>query len=318
MIYNDIGKLIKQYDNFAICSHTSPDGDSIGSMLALYNMLKDTGKKAEMFSDDVPPDRYSFLPGFSEIKVINEISGRFDYIFILDCGDLERIGRCVNLISSSTVLINIDHHISNKIYGKYNIVDSNASSVGEMMYCLFKINGYNITKDIAECLYTSIVTDTGGFKYSNTTSITLSTAGDLINTGIDFSGLNDRVFNMKTLPQVKLMSKVTSTIDVLSGESTAVLTMTQEMLKECNATEEDAGDFVNIARDIKDVEVGVFIKEVEGGKARVSLRSKTKVDVRKIAETFGGGGHIRASGCTVDGTVNEVKAKIINEIKKYL
>jgi phosphoesterase RecJ-like protein len=317
MLHIEIGRLIKEEDNFAIASHTSPDGDSMGSMLGLYNTLKSIGKKVDLFIDDVLPDKYSFLPGFENIKT-PENPGQYSCFFVLDCGDEERLGKASNIIANSRKVINIDHHISNKLFGHLNIVDSNASSTGEMIYQILKINGFDISKDTAVCLYTSMLTDTGGFRYSNTTSITFSIAGDLINTGIDFTEINSIIFDRKSVSQVKLMSKVTNTLEMNVDGKVSVINVTRDMLKDCGAKDEDAEEMVNIAREIDGVEVAVFIKEKEEGKYKVSLRSKHFVDVRKVAETFGGGGHIRAAGCTIEGSFNDVKNKLIDEIKGYM
>jgi bifunctional oligoribonuclease and PAP phosphatase NrnA len=171
-----------------------------------------------------------------------------------------------------------------------------------------------ITPNIATCLYTSILTDTGGFKYSNTTSITLSITGDLINTGINFSEIYNKVFDVRSIPQIKLISKVTSTLRTFLSNKVAILYLSKNMLDECGAIEDDASDFVNFARDISGVEVGVFIKEKDSKTSRVSLRSKNYVDVRAIAEKFGGGGHLRAAGCTIDGSIEYAMQLVLNEI----
>jgi bifunctional oligoribonuclease and PAP phosphatase NrnA len=318
MILLEIGKLIKEENNFAITSHTSPDGDSIGSLLGLYNALKEINKDADMFIDDSLPEKYSFMPKFNEIKQLENAKKRYRCLFVLDCGDENRLGSCKELISRSDIVINIDHHISNSLFGNLNIVDKNASSVGEMIYQLIKINGLDVSKDTAMCLYTSILTDTGGFKYSNTTSMTFSIVGDLINNSFDFSEIYNRVFDVKTIEQVRLMAKVSSTLETFLDNKIGVISLTQNMLKECNASEEHASDFVNIVRDINEVEIGVFIKEVDNTTCRVSLRSKKYVDVRRIAEVFGGGGHIRAAGCTIKQTLEESKAIIIKEIQNIL
>jgi bifunctional oligoribonuclease and PAP phosphatase NrnA len=314
----EIGNLIKNTDNFAIVSHTSPDGDSVGSMLGLFNALKEMGKSAEMFVDDTLPQKYSYLPGYDEIKDINYAKGSYSCLIVLDCGDVDRLGGCRDLISKSDITINIDHHISNSLFGGLNVVDSNASSVGEMLYRLLKINGLEVSQNTSMCFYTSMLTDTGAFKYSNTTSETLSIAGDLINTGIDFSEIYNKVFDVKTINQVKLMSKVTATLETYLNDRVAVLQLTKDMLNECNAKEDDASEFINIARDIDGVEVAVFVKEVDSTKCRVSLRSRKFVDVRNVAEIFGGGGHIRASGCTVTGSIDGVTNIVIDKLKNIV
>lgn len=317
MTHLQIGKIINEYNNFAIVSHTSPDGDSVGSMLALYSILYKRNKIADMFIDDVLPGRYSFLPFYNLIKPLHEVK-HYDCVFALDCGDPERLGKCKDILSKTDIVVNIDHHISNSLYGTVNLLNKDASSVGEVMYDIFKDNDYEIKMDTAACLYTSILTDTGGFKYSNTTSKTLNIAGNLINTGIDFSEIYSVIYDRKSLEQVKLMSRVVSTLDMALDNRVAFLSLFKSMLVECSAKEEDASEFINISRDIDGVEVAVFIKEKSSELFRISLRSKSKVDVRSVAEKFGGGGHIRAAGCTIEGNYDKVKVTLINEIKKHL
>jgi len=313
MILNKIGDIIKRNKSFAVVSHIIPDGDAIGSTLGLYNFLSEIGKDVDVFNPDKLPSKFNFLPGFFDVKD-TLVKRHYDCIFVLDCSDKDRLGPLVELLNMADVVINIDHHISNDLFADINYVDTNAGAVGEIIYNLIRINGFEISHNTAMCLYTSIVTDTGGFKYSNTTSMTLNIAGDLINTGIDFPEINRILFDSLTAQQVKLLSRVTSTLELYNNNSIAMLHVTKDMMEECGANENDASEMVNYARDIDTVEVGVFIKEVEKGKFRVSLRSKNKIDVRIIAEKFNGGGHIRAAGCTVYGDLDEVKNKVLNEI----
>ncbi|KRQ86993.1 Bifunctional oligoribonuclease and PAP phosphatase NrnA [Caloramator mitchellensis] len=314
MILNEIGKLISEKCNFAIISHYSPDGDAIGSSLGLYNALKEIGKNVDIFIPDNLPNRFSYLPLFDEIKNQKQYKENYECILVLDCGDEDRLGEFVDILKHTDLVINIDHHISNTLYGNINYVDSNASSVGEIIYNLLKLNGYDISKNTACCLYTSIISDTGGFKYSNTTSMTFNIAGDLINTGIDFPEINRILFDTKSVNQIKLLSLVTSTLEMHNDDKLALIYMTRDMLNKSGASEDDASEMVNLARDIETAEVGVFIKEIDDKVFRISLRSKNIVDVRLIAEKFDGGGHVRAAGCTIKGDFAEVKKRLIDEI----
>lgn len=317
MLHNKVGEIIKNNEKFAITSHVSPDGDNLGSILGLNCLLKELGKKSDVFIDDNLPERYSFLPDYNNIKK-DFTSEEYDYIFVLDCGDLERTGKFNKLIGNKNIVLNIDHHISNSLFGNLNIVDTNASSTGELLYQIFKINGFNISYNTAVCLYNSIISDTGGFRYSNTTSMTHSIAGDLINTGINFTEINNMVFEKHTKSQLKLMSRVLETLEMYDDNSIAVLSLFPEMLIECGASEDEASEFVNFARDIDNVKVGVFIKEKENGICRISLRSRSDADVRLVAEAFGGGGHIRAAGCTINSNYEFAKKTIVREISKLL
>jgi phosphoesterase RecJ-like protein len=317
MLHTQIVDLICKEDNFAIVSHVSPDGDNVGSMLGLYNTLIDLGKNVDMFIDDPFPQAFSFLPKFNEAKHSNG----FDYyscLFILDCGDLDRLGKCRELTERCKTTINIDHHISNKAFAHINLIDTEASSTGELILQVIKCGGFKISKDIASCLYTSILTDTGGFKYSNTTPITLNAVGELIDTGIDFTEIYSSIYDRKTVGQVRLISKVASTLEIQLNSRVAVLSLSRNMLIESGALEEDSNDMINIGRDIDGVEVAIFIKEKEKDVYKISLRSKKYIDVRKIAERFGGGGHVRAAGCTIEGSLENVKKKVIDEIIKIM
>lgn len=317
MLHAQIGEIISKEDDFAIVSHVSPDGDSVGSMLGLYNALISLGKNVNMFIDDSFPEMFSFLPKFNEAKRCNEFK-HHNCLFVLDCGDLDRLGRCRELAEKCDTLINIDHHISNNFFGHINMVDPNASSVGEIILQILNSNRIETSKDIASCLYTSILTDTGGFKYSNTTSDTLNAVGSLISTGIDFTDIYSTIYDRKTIGQVRLTSKVTSTLEMYADGKVSVLSLFKNMIEECGALEEDSNDIINIGRDIEGVEVAVFIKEKDKDIYKISLRSKKYIDVRKIAETFGGGGHIRAAGCTIEGTYEDAKKKTLDEIIRIM
>lgn len=317
MTHLQIGNIIRDNRSFAIISHTSPDGDNVGSMLALYSILLNEGKQVDVFNDDPVPDRYLFLPYSDKIRPISEVKN-YDCVFALDCGDSERLGKSKELIGRSGIVANIDHHVSNDMYGTINLVVTTASSTGEVLYDIFTENGFKINRDIAACLYTSILTDTGGFKYSNTTGKALHIAGDLIQTGIDFPKIYSDIYDKKSIAQVRLMSRVVETLDIACSGKAAFLTLFHSMLEECDAVEEDASEFINISRDIEGVEVAVLIKEKASQSYRISLRSKTSVDVRLIAESFGGGGHIRAAGCTIEGSYEETKKALFNEIRKHL
>lgn len=313
----ELKKIIDSLNDFAVVSHTSPDGDSMGSILSLYNLLIDLNKNVDVFVEGQAPNKFSYLNGFFNIKNINHSNSRYDCLFVLDCGDEDRLGECKDLLNKSDIIINIDHHITNTSFGNINIIDPNASSVGEMLFELYKNLNYNITNKISECLYTSIVSDTGGFKFSNTSSKTMRIVAELIDTGINFSNIYYRIMDLKTLNGIKLISKVTSTLKIYLDGKVATIKLTKQMLEECEATEDEAGELVNIVRDIENVEVGILIKEVDIDTYKISFRSKDYFDVKDIALKYGGGGHIKAAGCTIKNkSIDEIENEIVNEIKK--
>ncbi|AWI04004.1 DHH family phosphoesterase [Clostridium drakei] len=319
MIMNNILKKIKESNRIAITFHESPDGDSLGSALALMQGLNKLNKEVYILSKEKVPESFSFLPCSEEIDGLkHEVINETQCVIVLDCGDVKRINANLDFENRKYTLINIDHHMSNELYADLNYVDTNAAAVSEIVYQMLKIIGINITKDMAVCLYTSLITDTGAFKYSSTTSVTHAIAGDLVNTGIDFSEIHRIIYENKNFERIKFFGKAIEKMELV-GDKICVITITKDMLlQNGNAKDTDTSDIIAFAMQIDTVEVALLIKETEAG-IKASLRSKSKVDVRKIAEKFGGGGHIKASGLAMnDKTVEEARELIINEVENLL
>lgn len=320
MIMNSILNEIKKSNKIGITFHVSPDGDSLGSSLALLSGLISIGKDAYISCMDDMPEVYSFLPSSQVIKnSTGEISSDTECVIVLDCGDKKRINTSnINFASRNYTLINIDHHLSNELYGELNYVDTNASSVGEIVYQMLNLLDIEITKDIAVCIYTSIITDSGSFRYSGTTSVTHSIAGDLINTGIDFSEIHRIVFENKKFENLKLLGRVLSSMELINN-SICVMYVTKEMLGDLNlGCNIDTSDLIAEGMQIDSAETAVLFKECDDG-IKISLRSKSKVDVRKVAEKFGGGGHTRAAGISLSNcTLSDAKNTIIKELENEL
>ncbi len=312
MIYPGIISKIKESNRIAIMSHIMPDGDNVGSSLALYNALKKYGKDVRFILDDDIPKVYCFLKGSDKVEKPGAHES-FDVVIALDCGDAERLGKCGVYLKDNFV-INIDHHISNNGYGDLNMVDANAAATGEIIYHIIKILGIDMDTDISECLYTAIVTDTGQFQYSNTTSITHQIAGDLINNGVNVSLMFERIYQNSSKEKIMLMKTALDTLEFYNNDAVSCISLSLEQMREANAKEEDCDGLINLARDIECVEVAIFLKELEPGKIKVGLRSKKKVDVAEVALKYGGGGHVRASGCTLQGTIDEVKKQILASV----
>jgi Exopolyphosphatase-related proteins len=316
---NILGK-IKESNRIAITFHTSPDGDSLGSSLALMQGLQKIGKEAYILSKEEIPADFKFLPCSDRIdgKSFTVIPGT-ECVIVLDCGDTKRINADLDFDNKDYTLINIDHHMSNDLYGDLNYVDTNASAMSETVYQMLRIMGIKIDKDMATCLYTSLITDTGSFKYSGTTSVTHTIAGDLINAGIDFSEIHRIVFDNKNFETIKLRGKAIEKMELIDDEI-CIMVITKEMLSELRLNSEtaDTSEIINIGMQVSSVETTALIKESDDG-VKISLRSKSKVDVRKVAEAFGGGGHIRAAGMRLENkTIEEAKQIIVNELKSSL
>lgn len=303
--------------------HTSPDGDAIGSALALLNALRYLGKDSYIISRDVISDNLSFLSLSDEIDGnLLEPKQNTDLIIVLDCGNLDRIS--ADLSNYAGKVINIDHHISNENYGVINYIDISAASTCEIVYLLVKELGIkfedktDVELAIGKAVYTGIVTDTGSFRHSNVTSRTHEISANLIELGIDNSKIHSNLFDNKPFNKVKLMGSVLSNIELVLNNKVAVLQIPQGMLENFNLVNTDTSDIISVGLGIRGVEVSMLLKEVKDG-VKGSLRSKNDVDVRKVAEVYGGGGHIKAAGVMLkDMNIIEAKEKLLNILKEEL
>lgn len=321
MVTNDEIKKFREKLNLAerIClvSHIHPDGDSLGSLLGLGLALKSLNKKVTMLKIDDIPYKYKFLPGISELKIYKE-NEIFDLLIMLDCSDLDRLGAFKHIVEKTKCIVNIDHHISNTNYGDLNIINHNASATGEIVYNILNSLNINIDKEIATCLYVAIATDTGSFRYDNTNSKTHYIASKLLEKQIDLKKITFEVFQNKTLASTKLFIEALNTLELYYDNKLAIVQVTQQMLNKNNAEFNDIDGIVEYIRDIETVEIACILKEIQKNEIKVGLRSKRYVDVAKIAKKFQGGGHIRASGCTIYNDIIKAKELIVNEIESYL
>ncbi len=315
-MFSNVISKIQESKNIAILSHVMPDGDNIGSSLALYNVLHAMGKYVKYILDDDVPKIYKFLKGSEKVQK-PEKEEKFDLVFVLDCGDRERLGKSAMYLEGATVVV-IDHHISNKYFGDINIVNPKASATGELIYNLLVEMDYKLDIKAAECLYTAIVTDTGQFQYSNTTDITHNIAGELIKSGVVVADISNKVYQSNPKGKVLLIKEALESLEFFNNDTITCMALTQEQIKETGSVDSDTENLINFGRDIDSVEVAVFIKEITKEKVKASLRSKNRIDVCKIAAKFGGGGHIRASGCTIYGSVEEAKKLIINAVQQQI
>lgn len=318
MMLSDIISTLNVSKKIAITFHTSPDGDSLGSSLALMLALEKVNKNVYILCKDEVPETYTFLPKCIRIvEARNNVDKDIDCVVVLDCGNVERICADLDIKSRKYTLINIDHHLSNNFYGDLNLVDTKAAAVGEIIYNLLHDMNIELDIDIASCLYTSIVSDTGGFKHSNTTAVTHDIAGKLVSEGINFSDIHRILFQNKSFERIKLYGKVIDKMYLLNDGRICIMKLTKDMLNEGDSKFSDTSDIISIGVDIDTVEVTVLLKEGEE-EIKISLRSKSVVDVRKIAENFGGGGHIRAAGLMINKSLKEAENMIINAIEKEL
>jgi phosphoesterase RecJ-like protein len=318
LIYEQIIDIINKSSKIAVTSHMQPDGDNIGSSLALCLALKKLGKKVVFVIDDNVPELYRFLKGAREAEKPSSVAEiDFDLLIALDCGDLERLGKVAQLVSK-TKLVNIDHHISNTKFGEMNLVEENASATAEIVYKLIKSMGIFIDKDIADCIYTGIVTDTGMFQYSNTSEETHSITAELIIAGVSPSDIFNKIYQNSPKEKVLLMGEALKSLEFFNNDMVSCISISKAQVDNIAEEDIDTEGIVNLGRDIFGVEVAIFLKQKEANLVKVSLRSKTYIDVSIIAKDFGGGGHIRAAGCAVAGSLESVKQQILEAIQKQI
>jgi len=302
---------IKNNKSFLITSHINLEGDALGSELAFYIVLRKLKKKVVIFNSDKSPSIYNFLPNINSIK--NSIDKeKFDVGIILDCSDYSRIGNVKDyIITQTNCIINIDHHISNTHFGDINWVNPKAASTSYMLYEIFKKIKI-INRDIALCLYTGIFTDTGGFTYANTTPSVHKVAFDLLHYKIYPYKINEYLESLCSINDLKLISRFLNSIKVDKKRRICWLKINKWEEKEYDLTEV----IFSILKLLKDIELFIIFKSISKNKTRINFRSRSFIDVNKIAKVFGGGGHKRASGTTVDGLLDDVEKKVISFIKK--
>ena len=282
---SQVVELIENKQSFGITTHIKPDGDGVGSSLGLCWLLRSLGKSAEVIVRGDIPIAYRSLPGADEIRDVENIDKKYDAVFVIECSDLERPG--IDGLENE-LTVNIDHHATSEHFGSINWIDPTASAVGEMIYNLCKAIGGRITREIAECVYMALVTDTGSFHFSNTTDRTLKVASELIKAGVRPAEISEAVYNNYPWSRIELMRQVLDTVE-RRGEI-ATLRQTLKMREVAGAVDGDNNGFVNIPLAARDILAVVYMREVGPETYRVSLRSKGDINVARVAEKFGGGG----------------------------
>ncbi len=317
-------EVMKKGKRFLVVSHVSPEGDAVGSLLGVALALRSIGKEAVAYLEDPVPELFTFLPGAETVVHDLDGAGAFDATFAVDCGQKERLGKGFIELKEPGTIVNIDHHATNDSFGDVNVIVPDASAAGELVYDLVKAAGIKITKDIAVNLYVAIHTDTGSFRYSSSTAESFIKAGDLVRCGAEPWDISRRIYENNPLRKYKLLGMVLSTLDLIdaadggNGIKIATLLVTKEMFSKAGAGKDDADGFVNYARGIEGVQVGMLLRETGTNQYKVSLRSKGDVDVARVSMAFGGGGHRNAAGFATEGTLEEIKGKVIAAIRERI
>jgi len=297
--------------------HRGPDGDALGSALALACTLRDLGREVTVYNPDELPYNFRFLDGASEVQKALPADAEYDVTIVTDAGAFDRLGPDVPPKERRGVVLNLDHHITTEPFGDVNYVDPEAASVGILAYKIIKGLGVPLSRGAAECIYASILADTGCFRYSSTDPECMRVAAELIEAGVEPWEMTVRVYEQQPLARMRLLADVLRTLEVHG--KLATITITNEMVARTKSDLDLTDGFINYARSVDGVEVAASFREPEdGGPWRVSFRSRGRVNVAAIAQKFGGGGHHNAAGCSIEGEEAGVRAKIADEIEKAL
>jgi len=318
VILHNIATIVERGKIFFLASHKEPDGDAIGSLLALGEALILSGKEVVLFNEGPIPDSMAFLVGSERIVDRFNPESEFDAFFVLDCGTLERLGGISSSMCNIKPLINIDHHENNSQFGDVNLVDTNSSSVGEIIYRLIQVAGLPMSKNIAENLFVALQTDTGSFRYGNTTKEAFTIAGEMVGWGINPWKISRRVMDEYSLNKLRLLELTLKTIEIFHAGKVGLITITQQMFSKAKADNFDSERFVDYPRFISGVEIGVLIKELGKDYYKFSLRSNDWVNVADLAYHFGGGGHPKAAAFTRHGSLDSIKQEFLDKAHEVL
>lgn len=311
-------KELKKGKSFLVCSHVGPDGDAMASMLALGLGLEQFGKKVVYYNNDSVPENLRFLPGAGKAVQTLNPKDYFDAAIAVDCGSVHRLGERFLNFQGYNLLINIDHHASNDRYGDLNYILPKAASSGEVVWQVLKALKCKLTPKIAMNVYCTLVTDTGSFRYSNTTAATLRLAAEMVEAGAQPSTVSQNLFESHPRAVFVLLKRLLDRLEISQDGRYSWSVLYKKDLLETGSNYEMTEEFINYPRAIKGVEIAMLFKEWEGGSFKVSMRSKATADVSEICQAFGGGGHRKASACIVPGTFEEVKKKIIEKVEELL
>lgn len=315
MTLDEILTQIKLSEKIVVLTHESPDGDAIGSSLAMKLMLEQLGKQADVIIPEYSR-LFAFLPAADQIKTESEIKN-YDLAISVDCADLKRLAKS-EYFENATKTIVIDHHGSNKMYGDMNFVNPVSPACCEILAGMFGYFNIDITKDIGTCLVTGIITDTGGFRHDGVNPETFEFTAELMRKGVNIPYIYKRVLRTNTKSNFLLMKKAIERMEILVDGQITYTYITLEDEKEVNAEPGDHEGLVEIGRDIEGVEVSIFVRQKDENTYKISLRSSEKVNASDVCLMFGGGGHPRAAGASIQGNLEQVKEKIVKEVEKAL
>lgn len=315
MTLDSIKEEIENAKDIVILTHEMPDGDAVGSSLAMYNGLKQIGKTVDLVIPEYPKN-FAFLPGAKEIKKEGK-QDSYDLAIVLDCSDVKRLNGYANYFEQANKSINIDHHSVNTMFADLNFVNPVAPACAQILVAALEYIGIEISKDIGTCLVAGIITDTGGFKYQGVTAETFEFAAGLLNKGVNISEVYRKVFQVITKEAFELRKVAIDRLEFFENGKISFTYTTKKDEEEIHTSAGDHEGIVELGRDIEGVEVSIYLRENDNG-YKVSLRSTEYVNVADISLMFGGGGHIKAAGFNIQMPLNQAKEKILNEVKQYI
>lgn len=314
-------RFIAENDDFIVVSHVQPDGDAASSTMAVGLMLKQLGKTFLMGNSDRIPAKFEFLPGCAEIRRLHdgEAPARtFRHVIAVDCADFSRIGSAARWFSPDAEILNIDHHPTNDKFGSVLLIRSGASATAEILADFADELGIGWNKDLADCIYTGLMTDTGGFRYANTTPRVMQLAARMLRYGTEAHLLAERLLERMPFSHILLLKRALATLSFEKDNRISWIKLSRSDIAESGASGQEMEGLVNYPRNIEGVEVGILFKEVEPDKVKVSFRSAGNIDVASLAKRLGGGGHLRAAGCTLEMTLDAAISHVIGLVKREL
>jgi phosphoesterase RecJ-like protein len=316
---HDIIGAFRGATNVLVTGHRDPDGDLLGSQLALCDYLRSLGKGVVICDEGMIPTRYVFLEGIEEIRTdCSDLDFEPDLVVVLESTSLERIGAAKDLIPRNCTVINIDHHIGNEHFGHINLVRENASSVAEVLFGILKLAGFRVRRATAEKLYTAILTDTGRFRFSSTTPESLRICAELIEAGVSPRELTDRIYFSKSPEEMQIIGEVISTAEVLLDGRLCALTLSSERLAERGLGFSDFEGIVDYSMYLRGITIGALFKSVSASVTKVSLRSRNAFDVSELARRLGGGGHVNAAGVTIELPLERARLLVLGAAEEML
>ena len=319
MSYSSIINVLKKHKKFLITTHVNPDADAIGSALAIAVVLKSLGKSVAVFNEDAVPGWLGFLPRTAWLKKPSDVKV-FDYdvAIAVDCGDAARIGNVRGLLRKGKMMINIDHHKTNDSFGDVNLILPKASSTAEILYELFTKMKIRWSKELAMLVYAGIMTDTGSFRYDCTSARTHHIIGDLIGHGVSPQEVYSKIYDVISIHDLKIFMQIANSVEFILGGKMACLELSKKDLAKFSDGFDVRDKVFALLRSAEDVEVIVIFNEVGKLRTRVNFRSKGNLDVAQLAGRFQGGGHAKASGCTLELSLQETRKKILQAITKEI